>query len=103
MNTKGAGKRTGKGLLKLLLLIVAFLFIGWLAFAGQPPTLENRIAVLEREMEMCCSTVVAPALEAETDLEVMVRFRKKVNELERRIEELEAKLQICCPNPGPER
>ncbi len=51
-------------------------------------TLEQRVNTLERDMEACCSTTVRN-YGAESDLEVMVRLRSKVEELEARVEELE--------------
>jgi len=52
-------------------------------------TLEQRVTTLERKMKTCCSTDTWGLDEAESDLEVMVRLRMKVKELEARVEELE--------------
>ncbi len=52
-------------------------------------TLEDRVTTLERKMKACCSTDTMGLGGARSDLEVMVRLRKQLDELEARVKELE--------------
>ena len=51
-------------------------------------TLEDRVSTLERNMEACCTTDFKP-FGADSDLELVIRLRQRINNLEERVRELE--------------
>lgn len=79
-------------------LIFAGVVMGVVLIAFQPavpfirfvsiPTLEARVEALEKTVQVCCTTQFKPG-SVERELEVILKLRAKVKELELRIEFLE--------------